>query len=413
MLHLGRSRSQKFFSMFKVFTAFFFALLPMLGQTTINLQTQARNPDFSSMSFTRPLTVGTSVPATCQVGQLFFNSSAAPGGNIFACTATNIWSSIGGGSGSSGITQLTGDGTAGPGSGSQALTLATVNSSIGTFGGSTTVPVITVNAKGLVTAVSTATISGGGGGGGASLATQLLDLAPTLSGATVTFGGSCSVSTPCLVYLNGARYPFTNASTLSVSGSASDTVYFYIDGTGTRTAGYNSANTYSPSNVSVVSGITAFPQGAYPLYQCTVTAAAFTACSDYRPILSKTWLTSGQGTAVSQSGGITSINVSETIDSISSSNYTVPGTACGHLEIGTNSAAGTWGLPQPSVGGMMLNGCAISLNPQASTATLSPSSSSIIDASGASHSTLVISAGHVCQIISDGTNYRVGLGSCS
>lgn len=400
MLHKGRSRSQNFFSVFRVFTALFFALLPMFGQTTINLQTQTRNPDFSSMSFTRPLTVGTSVPATCQVGQLFFNSSSAPGANIFGCTATNIWSSIGGTGGSSGITQLTGDGTAGPGSGSQSLTLATVNSSVGTFGSSTTVPVITVNAKGLVTAVSTATVSGGGGGG-ASLATQLLDLAPTLSGATVTFGGSCSVSTPCLVYLNGARYPFTNASTLSLSGSASDTVYFYLDGTGTRTAGINSANTYTPTNVTVVSGITAFPQGAYPLYQCTVAGGAFTSCSDYRPILSKTSLANGQGTSISQSGGITSINVAEMVDFISTVYYTVPGTACGHFEIGTNGSAGTWGLPQPSAGGMMTNGCAIAFKASGGSITLQPSSASINGAS-----TYTIASGRVCRVVSDGTNYQ-------
>jgi hypothetical protein len=40
-------------------------------------------------------------------------------------------------------------------------TLATVNSNVGSFGSSTAVPVITVNGKGLVTAVSTATVSGG------------------------------------------------------------------------------------------------------------------------------------------------------------------------------------------------------------------------------------------------------------
>ena len=38
-------------------------------------------------------------------------------------------------------------------------TLATVNSNVGSFGGATAVPVITVNAKGLITAVSTASIS--------------------------------------------------------------------------------------------------------------------------------------------------------------------------------------------------------------------------------------------------------------
>jgi hypothetical protein len=40
-------------------------------------------------------------------------------------------------------------------------TLATVNSNVGSFGSATSVPVVTVNAKGLVTAVSTATVSGG------------------------------------------------------------------------------------------------------------------------------------------------------------------------------------------------------------------------------------------------------------
>jgi hypothetical protein len=57
------------------------------------------------------------------------------------------------------ITDLTGDGTA-SGPGSVALTLATVNASTGTFGSSTQVPVITVNNKGLVTCVTTDTISG-------------------------------------------------------------------------------------------------------------------------------------------------------------------------------------------------------------------------------------------------------------
>lgn len=56
------------------------------------------------------------------------------------------------------ITALTGDGTA-SGPGSAALTLATVNSNVGTFGSSSVIPSITVNAKGLVTAVSTSSLT--------------------------------------------------------------------------------------------------------------------------------------------------------------------------------------------------------------------------------------------------------------
>lgn len=60
---------------------------------------------------------------------------------------------------------LTGDATAtlssvnGSANVSAALTLATVNSNTGNFGSSTAIPIITVNGKGLITAVSTASIS--------------------------------------------------------------------------------------------------------------------------------------------------------------------------------------------------------------------------------------------------------------
>lgn len=49
-------------------------------------------------------------------------------------------------------------------SGSLATTLKTVNANVGTFGSSSAVPIISVDAKGRITAVSTAAISGGGSG---------------------------------------------------------------------------------------------------------------------------------------------------------------------------------------------------------------------------------------------------------
>lgn len=64
------------------------------SQTTINLATQGRNADFSSFSFTRPMSVGNAVPATCQVGQLFFDNASSPGANMFGCTAQNVWTNF-------------------------------------------------------------------------------------------------------------------------------------------------------------------------------------------------------------------------------------------------------------------------------------------------------------------------------
>jgi Malectin domain len=70
------------------------ALLGNGQTTTVNLATQGRNPDFSTFPFTRPVTVGTTLPTTCQVGQLFFNTTVAPGTNLYGCTSANVWTTL-------------------------------------------------------------------------------------------------------------------------------------------------------------------------------------------------------------------------------------------------------------------------------------------------------------------------------
>jgi hypothetical protein len=105
-----------------------------------------------------------------------------------------------------------------------AATLATVNSNVGTFGSSTSVPVVTVNAKGLVTAVSTATISGsltftgdvtGSGSTGASTALTL---------ATV----NSNVGTYTKVTVNGKGL-VTAASSATTSDISEGTNLYYTD----------------------------------------------------------------------------------------------------------------------------------------------------------------------------------------
>jgi len=56
----------------------------------------AQTVDYSSVPVTKPITVGTSVPVTCQTGQLFFNPSALPGQNLLGCVGTNVWVTLGG-----------------------------------------------------------------------------------------------------------------------------------------------------------------------------------------------------------------------------------------------------------------------------------------------------------------------------
>jgi hypothetical protein len=54
------------------------------------------NPDFSGMTTTKPVKAGTSAPATCAVGELFYDTDATAGQNIYGCTATNVWTLMSG-----------------------------------------------------------------------------------------------------------------------------------------------------------------------------------------------------------------------------------------------------------------------------------------------------------------------------
>jgi hypothetical protein len=69
-------------------------------------------------------------------------------------------------------------------------TLATVNSNVGSFGSSTAIPVVTVNAKGLVTAVSTATVAGGQYFGSAAVKAIAYNAQTIGENVTVTTGNN-------------------------------------------------------------------------------------------------------------------------------------------------------------------------------------------------------------------------------
>lgn len=73
---------------------FLFAVATMSGQTRLDLRSQAKNVDFSNALSARPFPVGTSLPATCNVGETWFKPDAPAGQNLYMCVATNIWTGI-------------------------------------------------------------------------------------------------------------------------------------------------------------------------------------------------------------------------------------------------------------------------------------------------------------------------------
>jgi hypothetical protein len=150
---------------------------------------------------------------------------------------------------------LTGDATAtltgvdGSAAVSAALTLATVNANVGSFGSTTAIPIITVNAKGLVTGVTTASISGsisvtGGdltlsGNTGTAITNATL---ATVNSNVGTFGSSTSVP---VVTVN-SKGLVTSVTTANISGALT----FTGDVTGSGTTGTSTALTISPLAVT-------------------------------------------------------------------------------------------------------------------------------------------------------------------
>ncbi len=223
--------------------------------TTLNLQTQGRNPDFSAFPFTRPISVGSTLPATCQLGQLYFNSAAAAGSNLYACTAANIW------------------------------TLESVPASA---------PVAP----------------------GVTMASQLGDFAPSLSNGTLTIGANCSGSTPCNVRIGSAVYRFTNPASVTPSGSTSGMIFGYIDGSGNLAVG--GIPSLNCSGCTFAPGVTSFPTASLPLFTWTLTYGSFDVGggTDFRAFFARKNLQSGAGILITESAGASAIAIDPSLISL-------------------------------------------------------------------------------------------------
>lgn len=81
------------------FAAALAATAALSAQTQVDLGNQGRNVDFRNAVATKPVKTGSSLPATCQAGELFFNTAAGAGQNLYGCTTSGQWVVQSGGGG--------------------------------------------------------------------------------------------------------------------------------------------------------------------------------------------------------------------------------------------------------------------------------------------------------------------------
>jgi len=74
----------------------------LVAQTRVDLQNQSKNVNLQAQPHTAPLKSGAVLPATCLLADLFFQTTAPAGTNIYGCTSTNNWSLEGGTGGTGG-----------------------------------------------------------------------------------------------------------------------------------------------------------------------------------------------------------------------------------------------------------------------------------------------------------------------
>lgn len=239
----------------------------LYGQTLVDLRTQSKNIDFSSAASTRPAKVGSNLPATCQVGELFFLTSAVAGTNLYGCTVTNAWALQSGG--------------------------------------------------------------GSGSGSGASSVAQLSDFNASVTNVTtITVGSKCATAMPCNVRIGNTTYSYASPSTVKVTSAGSGMIYIFIDSLGRLTAGSTLALTCA--GCSYVSGTTSFPADSIPLYSWTVTYGQFDANggADFRALLNTKNIVGGAGLQVSENAGNSTIAIDPTLVALRVAVPAVSSTTC-------------------------------------------------------------------------------------
>jgi hypothetical protein len=307
----------------------------VMAQTRVDLRTQGKSVDFSAATATKPAKTGTVFPSTCSVGEMYFKTDAGAGANLYACTATNIWS-LEGGSGTSSLPAMTGNTNRVLSNNGSAADWRLVGGDI--TGSPDNLSVIGLRGRIVSAAAPTggqalvwnsSTVqwepqnqSGSGGSGGVIMASQFGDLAASrVSNNVLSVGANCSAATPCNVRLGEATAQFTTSATITAT-TGDGIIRVFIDGSVSppilRVRGSGIAPSCVGMNCAVDAGV-AFPTDSIPLFTWTASGGSWDALGgvDYRAFLSTLRVVGGPGMSVVSLNG----TVTAGVDATSVPNY--------------------------------------------------------------------------------------------
>lgn len=261
--------------------------------TSINLQTQGRNVDFSGFSFTRPITTGTVLPSNCLPGQLFFNIAAIAGSNLYACTTLNTWTPQG--QGNAGVSSVTWGalpawltGTVGDGSTTPSLTLNSASGQpahqvLGTGAGSSFAPIsltaadlpsaITSNTTGTAENVIGTVAIANGGTGQTNAPAAFNALSPLTTVGDILYGAGSGVNSRLAGNTTTTKEFLTQAGTGSASAAPAWSTIMAADLPPSITSS-------TTGNAATATKLASIPTACEPgLYAISITATGNANCA--------------------------------------------------------------------------------------------------------------------------------------
>jgi len=168
----------------------------------------------------------------------------------------------------------------------------------------------------------------------ASMASQLGDFAVTRTSATtLAIGANCSTTTPCVVRFGALVYSYGSGATATIS-AGSGLALVYVSSAGVLTVGSNVTASCN-SGCTALSGVTAFPADAIPVFTWSATNGTWDASggADQRAFLSSKSVTAGTGITTTEISGKTQLSADTTVIGLRVAAPATSTTAC---------AAGSW-----------------------------------------------------------------------